>query len=141
MNFSVASQDILSNSTIAFVEANVVTSAVTATIPDLIESNNKISVAASAETTHNGYSQDANPQSTLWNSEGNQRFKQLALKESVDELSAEEVIELNALTRLRRLSTYPRPAHEILWERKVRKSTDNLIRALADHVELLETTH
>lgn len=76
----------------------------------------------------------------MWTAEKSQRFRELALKESLEELPIEELAELEKLTRLRRSVQNPRKAAEILWERRQNRVTNELVRALQNYVEFHEDT-
>lgn len=76
-----------------------------------------------------------------WTAGKGQRFRELALKESLDELSIEDQAELEELTRLRRSAKNPRTADEILWERRQNRVTNDLVHALQNYVEFHETSH
>ena len=73
-----------------------------------------------------------------WDAEKNSRFKVLARKEALEDLSVEEFSELESLTRLRRLKLYPRTADEILWQRGQQKVTQGLVQALKAYVKYYE---
>lgn len=139
MNFASVSQDAATNSRVAIIDASAVSSAATMAIPSLMQTNMELTVEAPTEISNNGYSENGYAELMRWNTAKNERFNQLALKESAEELSIEEWAELNSLSKLRRLAKFPRPSHEILWERKQRKYTNNLVRALTEYVEFHET--
>jgi hypothetical protein len=73
-----------------------------------------------------------------WTAGKNTRFKELAREEAVGRLSAQELAELEYLTRLRRFTKYPRAADEILWTRRQQKLTRNLVQAIKTYVEFHE---
>jgi hypothetical protein len=74
-----------------------------------------------------------------WNVGKNAEFRKLAEKEALGNLTPEEALELDSLTRLRRQKNYPRTADEILWHRRQQKLTRGLLEALKDYVEFHET--
>jgi hypothetical protein len=74
-----------------------------------------------------------------WDSDKGRRFRELALRESLGTLSTEELADLELLTQLRRSEKYPRPADEILWHRRQRNVTRDLLHALRTYVEFHDT--
>ena len=72
-----------------------------------------------------------------WDETSVVRFRHLARKEAGGKLVAEELAELEDLTRLRR-TTFPRTADQILWQRRQRNLTQLLISALEAYVEFHE---
>lgn len=76
-----------------------------------------------------------------WSAEKNLRFKELARNEALQELSIEELAELESLTRLRRFEKYPRSAEEILWQRRQQDITRALMQKLKEYVDFHETPH
>jgi hypothetical protein len=76
-----------------------------------------------------------------WTAEKAQRFRALAVKESLEELPIEEQAELEGLTRLRRSAKNPRNADEILWERRQNRVTNELVQALQNYVQFHEAPH
>ena len=76
-----------------------------------------------------------------WSAEKNLRFKELARNEALQELSIEELAELESLTRLRRFEKYPRSAEEILWQRRQQDITRALVQKLKEYVDFHETPH
>ncbi|HZQ46074.1 MAG TPA: hypothetical protein VFC07_03605 [Verrucomicrobiae bacterium] len=73
-----------------------------------------------------------------WGAAENIRFKELAHKDAIGPLTATEWAELNALMALRRETKFPLSADQILWQRKQKYLTDNLINALKKYVEFHE---
>ena len=80
------------------------------------------------------------PTHERWDSKDTQRFKELARLEAFGEITVQQMAELEALTRLRRRTKYPRSADEILWERRQGILTHSLIAALQAYVKFHETT-
>lgn len=72
---------------------------------------------------------------TEWTKAMARRFRELARKEALGTIAAEEASELERLTRERRNLEYPRPADEVLWEINQRQVTANLVHALKDYVQ------
>jgi hypothetical protein len=70
-----------------------------------------------------------------WGAEANLRFKELASKDVMDELTAREWAELDSLSALRREAKFPLSADQILWQRKQNALTDKLLSALKEYVE------
>jgi hypothetical protein len=75
----------------------------------------------------------------LWTEQKGRRFKELSRKECLEELSAEELSELDTLTRIRRYAKYPRTAEEILFERGANNVTNSLLLAIQQYVKFFET--
>ena len=76
-----------------------------------------------------------------WSAEKAQRFKDLSRIEALGVLMIKELAELDALTRLRRFTKYPRTAHEILWSRRQDSVTSGLVQAVQKYVEFHEATN
>lgn len=76
-----------------------------------------------------------------WNAEKAQRFKDLSRIEALGVLTVKELAELEALTRLRRFTKYPRTADEILWNRRQNSVTSGLVQAVQKYVEFHEATN
>jgi len=76
-----------------------------------------------------------------WTPHAAARFEELSRAEAFGELSAEELRELELLTRLRRFEKYPRTADEILWTRRQRNLTRGLVHALEKYVEFHKAAH
>jgi hypothetical protein len=70
-----------------------------------------------------------------WSAEANLRFKELARKDAMDQLAAQEWAEFDSLLALRRDAKFPRSADQILWQRKQKAVTENLLNALKQYVE------
>jgi hypothetical protein len=70
-----------------------------------------------------------------WSAQANIRFKELARKDVMDELTAREWAELDSLSALRRQAKFPLSADQILWQRKQKAVTENLLNALKVYVE------
>lgn len=70
-----------------------------------------------------------------WGAEANIRFKELANKYAMDQLTAREWAELNSLSDLRRQAKFPLSADQILWQRKQNALTDKLLSVLKEYVE------
>lgn len=68
------------------------------------------------------------------------RFRELARKEALGELSGEEAGELERLARDRRDLQHPRTVEEVLWEARQREVTGRLVQALRDYVEFHHAT-
>lgn len=77
----------------------------------------------------------------VWGALANARFKELSREEALRDLSAAETLELDELTRLRRMAKYPRSAEEILWQRRQQKVTDALVNALKVYVDFHHGTN
>ena len=73
-----------------------------------------------------------------WSAEANLRFKELARKDAMGELTAHEWAELDSLLALRREAKFPQSADQILWRRKQKAVTENLLTALQQYVEFHE---
>lgn len=73
-----------------------------------------------------------------WDPGKNGRFRTLAKKEALSELTPEEAVELESLTQLRRQEHHPRSADEIIWHRRQQKLTRTLLEALKEYVEFHE---
>jgi hypothetical protein len=138
----------------AVITTTVLTSAVFVDTPDIVSSGSNVLVESACESNRaeafannmgtrsgaSGISVEA-LESNHWSAEKNARFKELARDEALRELSAEELAELESLTRLRRQEKYPRSPHEILWQRRQQKLTRSLVEALKAYVEFHETPH
>ena len=72
---------------------------------------------------------------TRWSAEANIRFKELARKDVMGELTAREWAELDSLLALRRQAKFPLSADQILWQRKQNALTDKLLSALKEYVD------
>jgi hypothetical protein len=70
-----------------------------------------------------------------WSAQANIRFKELARKDAMDELTAREWAELDSLSDLRRQAKFPLSADQILWQRKQKSVTQNLLNAIKEYVE------
>lgn len=70
-----------------------------------------------------------------WSAQANLRFKELARKDVMDQLTASEWAELDSLSALRRQARFPLSADQILWQRKQNALTDKLLSALKEYVE------
>lgn len=70
-----------------------------------------------------------------WSAQANIRFKELARKDVMDQLTAREWAELDSLSALRRQAKFPLSADQILWQRKQKAVTENLLNALKEYVE------
>jgi len=140
MNSAIINPDGVSSSNVALVESNVVSSGLSIVIPCLVESNFQISINEHSQPSNNGYSVGERDDLVTWHAGNGKRFDELSLKESFENLSPDELAELNQLTRMRRAAKYPRTADAILWERKQRKITSRLIQALTEYVEFYEPT-
>ena len=70
-----------------------------------------------------------------WSAQANLRFKELARKDVMDQLTAHEWAELDSLSALRRQAKFPLSADQILWQRKQNALTDKLLSALKEYVE------
>jgi hypothetical protein len=66
------------------------------------------------------------------------RFKELAVREALEETSTEEAHELEQLTLMRRSYQKPRSADEVLWEYEQRQLTQQLLETLKSYVEFYE---
>lgn len=70
-----------------------------------------------------------------WSAQANLRFKELARKDAMDQLTAHEWAELDSLSALRRQAKFPLSADQILRQRKQKAVTENLLNALKEYVE------
>jgi hypothetical protein len=70
-----------------------------------------------------------------WTAEANLRFKELAHKDAMDQLTAREWAELDSLSALRREAKFPLSADQILWQRRQNALTEKLLSALKEYVE------
>jgi len=70
-----------------------------------------------------------------WGAEANIRFKELARKEVMDELTPVEWSEFNSLAALRRQAKFPLSADQILWQRKQNALTEKLLEVFKEYVE------
>ena len=70
-----------------------------------------------------------------WGAATNIRFKELAHKDVMDQLTPSEWAKLDSLSALRREALFPRNADQILWQRKQNAITDKLLSALKEYVE------
>jgi len=70
-----------------------------------------------------------------WSAEANIRFKELARKEVMGDVTPSEWAELDSLAALRRQAKFPLSADQILWQRKQSALTQNLLEALKEYVE------
>jgi hypothetical protein len=66
------------------------------------------------------------------------QFKELAVKEALEEISPKEAHELEQLTLMRRSYQKPRSADEVLWEYDQRQLTQQLLDTLKSYVEFYE---
>jgi hypothetical protein len=80
------------------------------------------------------------PTVVSWTGVEKARFGVLARGEALNELSIDQLIELETLTKLRRLQNYPQTADEILWQRRQEKITRSLVKALDQYVEFHQTS-
>lgn len=76
-----------------------------------------------------------------WTEAEQKRFQELAVEEAVGSLSAEEELELEQLTILRRAFDKPRSGDEVLWEFEQRRRTSDLLKTLRRYVEFYEGPH
>jgi hypothetical protein len=74
----------------------------------------------------------------FWTEAEQKRFQELAVAEAVGSLKAEEVLELEQLTILRRAFHKPRTGDEVLWEFEQRQRTRELLETLRRYVEFYE---
>jgi hypothetical protein len=70
-----------------------------------------------------------------WNADANIRFKELARKDALEELTAEEWMEFDLLSTIRREAKFPKSADQILWLRKQKAVTQELLAALRKYAE------
>ena len=70
-----------------------------------------------------------------WGADANIRFKELARKEVMNDLTPAEWAELDSLAALRRQAKFPLSADQILWQRKQSALTKRLLEALKEYVE------
>lgn len=73
-----------------------------------------------------------------WSDAQQKRFQELAVEEAVGTLSADEAIELEQLTLLRRAFQTPRTGSEVLWEFEQRRRTNDLLKTLRRYVQFYE---
>jgi hypothetical protein len=73
-----------------------------------------------------------------WTTDLQKEFKELAVKEAEDKISAEGVNRLEQLAVLRRMYQHPRSADEVLWEFEQRRLTERLLATLKSYVEFYE---
>ena len=142
MIFAVASSAVLTSSMVAEASNVVSSSGLNAVVENVSESNgtNTLFEEPQRDSGSSGTTvQTAAPDH--WDAEKNERFKDLARGEVLRELSVEEEAELERLTWLRRVEQNPRPADEILWQRRQQKLTHGLVEALRAYVDFHETTH
>jgi hypothetical protein len=139
MNAVAISVDTVSSSVISTVEFNVVTSTLNTTVEATAQSNMpEISIKdLNANSTGISFTNEISD-IERWSAEKGQRFRELALNESLGELSIADMAELEALTHLRRSEKYPRSADEILWHRRQQNVTKSLVQALQTYVEFHE---
>lgn len=74
-----------------------------------------------------------------WGAEANIRFKELARKEMMNNMTAVEWAELDSLAALRRQAKFPLSADQILWQRKQSALTQKLLEALKEYVDFHNT--
>ena len=78
---------------------------------------------------------------TEWTRQMAKRFREMAKKEALGTIVADEMKELERLTQDRRNLEYPRPAEEVLWEYNQRQVTANLVQALKEYVQFHNLPH
>ena len=71
----------------------------------------------------------------VWGADANIRFKELARKDVMGDLTPAEWAEFDSLAALRREAKFPLSADQILWQRKQNALTDKLLEALKEYVE------
>ena len=129
------------SSAMVFAPADAVSSETAASFESSIESNSIETSVPNCQANPGPLEVRANSVDVdRWSAEHNARFKELARREALEELSIEELAELERLTNLRRFEKYPRSADEILWQRRQQKLTRGLVDALQAYVEFHQPT-
>jgi hypothetical protein len=102
---------------------------------DLAASNTSLQFDNDLNTVSNESVTFAPQMPDRWDAEKGMRFKDLAQKEAVGDISVEELVELDFLSVLRTRHKNPMKADEILWQRRQRSLTRAMIDSLKQYVE------